>query len=300
MLTGVSVSCFLFSYLLVFVLEILRFGLKIPGRKYVLLGVLGAGLVAHTVFLINEFLLQAPGGEHLQLLSSWFQWLVLGAWGLALACLILMVRNPNGSMGLFLIPMILGMIGMAQLLRGLEPFEQETTITLWRMIHGVSLLVGTMFICLGLSFGIMYLVQSYRLKSKKRRSAKFGLPALEFLQSMNRQSLFASALALAIGLFSGIVLNINSEGQIAWLSGGIVFTIALSAWSITAAMMELMSSGSLGGRRSAYLTIANFLFLIVVLGLMLFSQHGQSVEPVDEPATQAVPSVTTSPELDRK
>jgi hypothetical protein len=234
-----------------------------------------AGLLAHTLFVLNQFwTLDLQGGEP-QLLSNWFQWMILSAWGLAVACLVLTVRNPNGSMGLFLIPTILALIGLAQLVRNLKPFQPETTINLWRAIHGVSLLVGTMFICFGLAFGVMYLVQSNRLKSKKRSASKFKLPTLEFLQSMNRLSLFASAIGLAVGLLSGVILNFNREGHIAWFSGGIVFTCALFVWALIAAVLEFTSTGSLGGRRSAYLVISNFVFLTLVLTMVLVSSHGQ-------------------------
>lgn len=303
MLSGISVSCFLLSYLVVFIVEALRFAFRVPGRNLILIGMMTAGLIAHTIFLFYQFSAVQVDNAQPQLLSNWFQWSVLSAWGLALACLILIVRNPNGSVGLFLIPLVLGLIGLGNLVRDAAPFERETTITLWGMIHGVSLLVGTMFICLGLAFGAMYLVQSYRLKSKLRPSKRFRLPALEFLQSMNRLSIFASAAGLGVGLLSGVVLNFNRQGQIAWYSGSIVFTFALFAWSVVAAGMEISSSGSLGGRRSAYLVISNFLFLAVVLGWVLFSSHGQpatsarSAEgaPHRRPRMVSVPAPVRSP-----
>jgi magnesium-transporting ATPase (P-type) len=284
-IAGISVTCFLLSYLVVLLMEASRVFLKVPGRNLILVGMLIAGLLAHTLFLLNQFSsLDQLGGEP-QLLSNWFQWMIVIAWGLAVACLILTIRNPNGSMGLFLIPTVLALIGLAQLVRDLQPFQPETTINLWRAIHGVSLLVGTMFISFGLAFGVMYLVQSSRLKSKKRATSKFKLPTLEFLQSMNRLSLFASAIGLALGLISGVILNFNREGQIAWFSGGIVFTCALFVWALMAALLEFTSAGSLGGRRSAYLVIANFVFLALVLTLVLVSSHGQPAS-AEQPAAR--------------
>lgn len=280
MLTGVSVSCFLLSYLVVLVMEASRLILKYPGRNVLLIGMLSAGLLAHTIFLGNELL---QGSAQGQLLANWFQWTILGAWGLSVACLLLTIRNPNSATGLFLIPLILGLIGLAQLVRDVPPFSASTTVTVWRAVHGVSLLVGTMYICFGLACGVMYLVQSYRLKSKKRRSRFLKLPALEFLQSMNRLSLFASTIGLGIGLISGIVLNVSRDGQIAWFSGSILITFALFAFSLAASLIELSSSSPLGGRQSVYLSIANFFFLILVLGVVLWSSHGQSGEmPVGE------------------
>jgi hypothetical protein len=274
-LSGVTISCFLLSYLLVLFMEASRIFLKFPGRNVLLIGMLVVGLIAHSIFLANQLSIVTLDSERPQLLSNWFQWAVLGAWGLALACLILTIRNPNGSMGLFLIPLVLALIGLAQLLRNAAPFHPETTINIWRAIHGVSLLVSTMFIALGLAFGMMYLVQSHRLKTRRLQRTRIKLPALEFLQSMNRLSLFSSAGGLVVGLLSGIVLNFNREGQISWLSGDILFTFALFAWVLSAAVVELTSRGALGGRRSAYLVIANFIFMVFVLSLVLYGSHGQ-------------------------
>lgn len=284
MLSGVTISCFLLSYLLVLLMEASRIFLKLPGRNVLLIGMLVVGLIAHSIFLVNQLSIETLGAQRPQLLSNWFQWAVLGAWGLALACLILTIRNPNGSMGLFLIPLVLALIGLAQMLRHAAPFHPDTTVSLWQAIHGVGWLVSTMFIALGSAFGVMYLVQSNRLKTRKHSQTRIKLPALEFLQSMNRMSIFVSAIGLAIGLISGIVLNFNREGQTSWFNGGVVFTFALFAWVLMSAILEIASRGALGGRRSAYLVIANFLFMVLVLALVLYNSHGQLPQVSDEGA----------------
>ncbi len=283
-LAGVTVSCFLLSYLLVLLFEAARIYLKYPGRNLLVVGMLVVGLIAHSIFLINQFSLGALADERPQLLSNWFQWAVLGAWGLAVAGLILTIRNPNGSIGLFLMPLVLTLIGLGLLLRDAAPFHPSTTVNLWLGIHGVGLVVSTMFIALGFAFGVMYLVQSYRLKTRKLSRIRIKLPALDFLQSMNRLSIFASSIGLAIGLISGIILNFNREGQISWINGEIVFAFALFAWVLVAAILELTSRGALGGRRSAYLVIANFAFMVLALALVLYGSHGQSA-----PTTQHQP-----------
>lgn len=272
MLSGVTVSCFLLSYVLALLVEVAGLFWRTPGRNIILVATLAAGLVAHSIFLVHQFSFDA---QRPQLLANWFQWVMLSAWGLAVANFVVTLRNANRSMGLFLLPVVLGLLGLAEFVRDLRPFQPETTIGLWRAIHGVSLLVGTMFICFGLAFGVMYLVQSYRLKAKRRPGGRFKLPALEFLQRMNRLSLCWSSVALGLGMLSGVLLNLNREGQIAWLSSGILFTCALFVWSLIAAVMEFSAVGSLGGRRSAYLVISNFVFLVLVLSMLLLSSHGQ-------------------------
>lgn len=273
MFSGVTVSCFLLSYLIVLAMEASRFFGKLPGRNLLLMCMLAAGFLAHSLFLIDQFTSRDSGNA--QLLANWFQWSVLAAWGLALAYLVLTVRNANGSFGLFLVPLILALIGLGLLQRDSVPFNAETTVSVWRVIHGVSLLVGTMFICFGAAFGIMYLIQSWRLKNKRKSRSPLRLPTLEFLQSMNRLSLCATAVALTVGFLSGVILNASQGGQIAWFSSGILTTGALFVWSLVASTIELAARGSLGGRRSAYLVLANFVFLLLVLGIVLFSSHGQ-------------------------
>lgn len=272
MLTGVSLTCFLFSYLLVLALEVIRLYFPFPGRHVIAVVGMCAGLLAHSIFLGNEFLTnQTP-----RLLGNWFQWAALGAWGLALACTVLMARNRESHVGLFLIPMVLILIAVAIPLQGARPFGPEPAITLLGRVHGVSQLLGTMFICQGFAFGLMYLIQSHRLKAKRNRRGRFRLPALEFLRSMIRLNLFASTASLGTGVISGVFLNISREGQVSWLSGGVLVSIALFVWVFVAAILEYASKGSLGGRRSAYLSIANFVFLAVVLLLVLLTAHGQS------------------------
>ena len=291
MLPGVTVTCFLLSYLLVLLLELSRLAIRFPGRNVILIGLLGLGWIAHTLFLLNQLSVTGGGGGEVppQLLSSWFQWAILGAWGLAGTYLFLLIRNPRSAIGVFLTPPILALIVLAMFVRNSAPFSPETTAGLWRSIHGVSLLIGTMFICFGVAFGAMYLVQSRRLKSKRRPSKGFSLPTLEFLQSMNRLSLFVTVIGLGLGMISGVAMNVGEDGKIAWLSGGIVFPFALFAWSLAAATMEVASQSSLGGRRTAYLAIANFVFLLIVLGIVLFSSHGQTKKTAPPSSPMSLP-----------
>lgn len=278
MLSGVTVMCFLLSYLVVLVIEASRFVVQVPGRTILVISMMGAGLFAHSIFLANQLTVVSEIDGQPQLLANWFQWMVLAAWGLAVACMFLTVKDPNRSMGLFMIPVILGIIGIGTLFQESAPFSPQTTIGIWKTIHGVSLLVGSMFICFGFAFGIMYLLQSHRLKKLSARISSFKLPSLEFAHSMNRLSLFVSSASLAVGVLSGVVLNVSRDGPINWMSGSILFPLALFVWTLTATCFELMSSSSLGGRRSAFLVIANFVFLSLVMTVVWWSSHGQPTE----------------------
>lgn len=285
MLSGVTVSCFVLSYLVVMAMETAKVFLKLPGKNMLLIGMLIAGIFAHSVFLINSFL----DPDSVKLLANWFQWSVMAAWCLAVAYLVLILRNPSNASGLFLIPLILALIGLGMILREQTDFSSARSV--WTMVHGSSLLLGTMFICFGLSFGIMYLLQSARLKSKgKKRRSRLKLPPLEFLQSMNRLSLITTTIALGFGMLSGIALNQQKQEQFNWLDTGVLFTLALFLWSLVAMAFELAAKGSLGGRRSAYLVISNFVFMVLVLSIVVLTSHGHKDGSEGATTPQAIPN----------
>ena len=141
--------------------------------------------------------------------------------------------------------------------------------------HGVALLLGTVTTAIGFVAGLMYLVQSYRLKHKLLPRPGFRLPSLESLQSINRQTLYASAILVAAGVFAGVVLNVIRQSGIPWTDPLILFSGGLLAWLFAATLFELLYKPAQQGRKVAYLTIANFIFLAAVLWIVLFSntQH---------------------------
>ena len=179
----------------------------------------------------------------------------------------------DNALGTFILPLLMGSIFLAFLWRDAPPFPRTEAISLWGRIHGISLSVGTMVIIFGLGTGLMYLVQSYRLKHKFKSVRSFRLPSLEYLQWLNRTSIFVSCAMLTIGLLSGIVLNLNKDEHITWFSAGIIVPFALCLWSAVAVVLELTSYRTFGGKRTAYLTLANFVFLALVLGLFFLTPH---------------------------
>jgi hypothetical protein len=275
---GVTVTCFLLGYAIVAILEASRWVAKIRGRSLWLIGTTAVSWLTHSLYLVDQLWLSIPDYGQPLVLSSWFQWALLVAWGVATIYLILLVRRPDNAFGTFMLPLLLGFIGVALAVRNAPPFERNTTISTWRMLHAISLLVGTMIVTFGMAVGLMYLFQAYRLKHKYQPKRGFRLPSLEYLQSLNRMCLFVSFAMLAAGLVTGIILNINQKGTVAWIGGGTMFTFALALWSLAAVLIEVIAQESFGGRRTAYLTIANFLFLSFVLSFVFFSSHGQATD----------------------
>ena len=93
-------------------------------------------------------------------------------------------------------------------------------LSYWGIVHGIMLMLGTVVAALGFAAGIMYLLQSYRLKRKLPPRPGFRLPTLEWLQKFNRRSLLLSTFLLGLGLLAGLAVNLirqsGRDGTVSW------------------------------------------------------------------------------------
>lgn len=275
MLAKITVVCFAASYGVALLLEVSRLFFRLPVRLVVMLGFGVAGLIAHTLFLWNHA--QNVSGVPF---ASFHIWFLMAAWLLAAAYVGLAAARPQSSIGIFMLPVVLALILAGQLSSPQAEFPRDEAISGWFKVHGLSLLLGTVAAALGFVAGLMYLVQSYRLKHKLLPRPGFRLPSLEWLQTVNRQTLYASAILVALGVFAGVILNVIRRG-IPWTDPLILSSGGLLAWLFAATLFELLYKPAQQGRKVAYLTIANFVFLAAVLWIVLSSntQHATAAPP---------------------
>ena len=158
----ISITCFAASYLVAFLLEVSRVYFRGGFRRILLIGFLAAGLFAHTVYLFCQNLLEFDAQGIW--LGSWFGWCLTTAWLLAGASLWISIRQPESIIGLFVLPVVLALIGIGIQFGSDKPFTANSARSIWNMIHGISLLLGTVVVALGFVFGVVYLWQAYRLK----------------------------------------------------------------------------------------------------------------------------------------
>ena len=273
-LQNISITCFAASYAVVFVLEVSRVFFDVSFRKYVRVGFAAAGLFAHTVFLVlqGKLVLASTG----LWLGSWLGWCLATAWILSLAYIWISIRQPKSVIGLFLIPLLLGLIGLGVGFGHENQFNPMEAKSTWNMIHGSALLLGTAIVALGFVFGVVYIVQSRRLKHKSPQAKHFRLPSLEWLQKSCEYSLIISTVLLAIGLVSGIAINwthqpdntLSSGGTIAWSNPVIWSSGILFSWLLLVSVFNFFYQPSRQGRKIAYLVIASFLFLVLELAIV--------------------------------
>jgi len=275
MLSGITIFCFAASYTVALLLEASRLVFRSGVRGALLLGFGGAGLLAHTLFLGHRAIEAGTAP-----LSSEYDWYLVAAWVLAVVYLYLTLQHPRTAVGLFTLPLVLGLIGCARFADQV-PFPRTKASQIWGMIHGGILLLGTIAVLVGFIAGVMHLVQSYRLKHKVRPTQGLQLPSLERLERANSLAVRISALVLLIGFLSGVVLNFVNHGQsedeyVPWTDPVIWRSGMLLAWLIAAAVFSLVYKPARQGRKVAYLTVASFLFLVLALGVRLLSttRHG--------------------------
>jgi|GEM_PF-643979 len=276
------------AYGLAFLLELGRArGWQISGRLSA--GLLAMGLIAHSGWLIYRIVLfkeQVELGAHvLSIRQDWYYGI---AWGLSLVCLLWMLVRPATPFGAFFLPFILLLVLLGVIWGDPVPFARGAASRTWGLIHGLSILMAILAVCVALLSGVMYLGQVYRLRSRAIASSRFRLPSLEWLQNVIKQTLLWAEAMLAVGIFSGIWLNVlqhsGVQQSLPWNDPVVVSTWILFFWLGGSLLVGSVYRPLREGRRVVYLTMVSFVFMLLVLGMALFgtTQHGQSRErPID-------------------
>jgi hypothetical protein len=288
-LTHVHLSCFVASYAVALLLELSRLLLRTPGRIVGTLGFTAAGILAQTIYIV---LRSTPDPRQAPPLTSWFDWLLLAAWGVAVAYLVLSLRRPQAAAGVLMLPLVLVLIGAATLFRHAEPFPRSQALYVWGIIHGMALLLGSVVALLGFIAGAVYLAQSYRLKKKLPPPRGLRLPSLEWLQQASQQALLLSSWILAAGLLSGVVLYlVQDENRMPWNDPVVWISAVLFIWLAVVLVFQARYKPARQGRKVAYLTLATFVVLALVLALVLLvpSQHASPLSRASQPTSGAAP-----------
>jgi ABC-type uncharacterized transport system permease subunit len=274
-MAGITIFCFAASYSVALLLEATRLVFRSGVRGALLLGFGGAGLLAHTLFLGHRAFRAGAAP-----LSSEYDWYLVAAWVLAVVYLYLTLQHPRTAVGLFTLPLVLGLIGCTRFADQV-PFPRTKVSEFWVLLHSGFLLLTTVAVLVGFVAGVMHLVQSYRLKHKVSPSQGLQLPSLENLERTNSRAVRISALMLLIGFLSGVVLNVVNHGRsdeeyVPWTDPVIWSSGLLLGWLVAAAVFSLVYKPARQGRKVAYLTVASFLFLLLALGVRLLSptRHG--------------------------
>jgi len=267
MLTGINMLCFAASYAVALGLEVFGLWTRVRIRRVALLTMASAGVFAHTWYL-GRRVAETPAAP----LASHQDWYILAAWVLAVIYLAAKFYYRKSSMGLFLLPAVLGLIGASRFATTV-PLATFQAPRVWGRIHGFFLMFGTVAVLLGFIAGLMYLIQSYRLKHKLRTWEHLRLPSLEWLERVNSRALAAAALFVGGGFFTGVLSRLAQTSDqpgpqigVPWTDPVVLALGGMMAWLIVAEAFRVIYPAARRGRKVAYLTVAAFVFLLLALG----------------------------------
>jgi ABC-type uncharacterized transport system permease subunit len=291
-LSKISITCFFASYLVSFLIEISR--VFVRGRAQII-GMIAfaiAGLFAQSVFIALRLFDDSQVASY----GNWQNWCLIVAWILAVLYLYFAWRQPKADIGLFLLPMVLILCAAGYWLDGRSGFERDNSSGYLGILHGSSLLIGTVTVFAGFVCGVMYLMQSARLKAKTIPDSRFKLPSLEWLQTANERFLISSSVMLGGGLVSGILLNLKSTSgnSIEWTNPVVWTSMLFFVWIVSATIFNWLYKPARRGRKVAYLIVASFLFLLIELVIVLTVEHASGDQSNGPKSTvlKSVPSLS--------
>ncbi|MCA9258730.1 MAG: hypothetical protein KDA61_06005 [Planctomycetales bacterium] len=259
--SGVNMLCFTASYTVALAAEALGLWVRPVWRRGLALFATLAGLTAHSWYLAKR-VQAAPSAP----LSSHHDWYLTAAWILSLIYLACLCYRSRAAAGLFLLPLTLGLIS-ASYFAPTVALRGSASSRFWSQVHGYLLSFGTVAVLLGLATGVMYLLQSNRLKRKMPPGPdSLRLPSLEWLEQANSRALGVAAACVALGFLTGVIAQLVKGGQaIPWTDPVVLSLAAMLGWLIIAEGFRLVYPAARHGRKVAYLTLAAFVFLSVAL-----------------------------------
>jgi len=240
--------CFLLS--LGCTLPVLRSGRFRPGS---------ANLVAMVggFLLLSVSLSQRGHVEGSCPINSLFDVLVFMSWSIVLIYLLIGPPYHLSLMGAFTSPLVLLILGFAQL----APLDRAATARVlrdpWIELHvSLSLIAYGAFALAGIA-GLMYLVQNRQLKHRKGGALLFSLPPITELGVANARLLWLGFGLLTVGFAAGFINGMPVNTLKFWTSAAI--------WGLYGGMLVLRRTHNLSPRRTAALSVAVFVLLLCTL-----------------------------------
>jgi ABC-type transport system involved in cytochrome c biogenesis permease subunit len=190
-------------------------------------------------------------------------------WLLALSYLYLETTTDERSMGVFIMPMLVGLQTIPALSPGVENVDPVLDSP-WFWVHVSSLLFAYASFGLAGVLGLTYMVQFKEIKKKHLGYFYTRLPSLHVLDAMNSRAVIIGWLFLTIGVIVGVVWTAQARAsspgnvniQAMSLDDPKIF-IAVLSWLVYS--FEVFARRTLGwtGRKSAWLSALGFAIVLL-------------------------------------
>jgi ABC-type transport system involved in cytochrome c biogenesis permease subunit len=263
-------------YLAAGVLYAVHFTTRWAGVGRAATAALSAAALAHT-FVIGMQTMEAghvPIAGTTQAIST-FVWLA------ALAYLYMEMTTEERSLGVFIVPLLIGL----QAIRALNPVVERRVPILespWFGVHVASLLFAYASFALACVVGVTYVLLFKEIKAKHLGFFYARLPSLDSLDLMNARTVTVGWIFLTVGMLVGTVWAAQARGAAivdpriqAMSLGDPKILGAAACWAIYTFALYARTLGW-GGKRAAYLSAVGFamvLFNFVPIGYFLTRSH---------------------------
>jgi cytochrome c-type biogenesis protein CcsB len=217
--------------------------------------VMVGGLALHTLALLREA--WACGCLPA---ATFAEALLLFAWALVAAFLLLIWRFPIKVLGALVAPlaalMVCGFLILPQPQGAVSPLLQG----FWLIFHVTLTLLGYAALALACLGGVLYLIQERQIKGKQFGFFYKRLPSLSQLDRLNYWCLTIGFPLLTGGIIAGSLYAQHTMGRFwSWDPKEI---LTLLAWLIYAVLLHERLAVGWRGRRAALLAICGFLVLV--------------------------------------
>lgn len=228
------------------------------------LGITAAGFGFHTAALVARMVASTPSPPSFHEALSFFSWMLI------LVFLAVEFRHRIHVLGSFMVPLALISLVSAAALPETVPTLSPVFKTLW--FHVTLSMLGTVGFAVAFVAGVMYLIQDRLLKSKRFNVLYAKLPALDYLDHLNQQSIVLGFPLLTLGIVTGAISAEFARGS--YVSWNPEQVWALVTWLFY--FVVLLGRLTVGWRakRAAYLTVIGFGCVILTLVGVVLKGHG--------------------------
>jgi ABC-type uncharacterized transport system permease subunit len=189
-----------------------------------------------------------------------FVWLVIGVY------LIWGCRARYRLLGLAVMPLAVGLFALARAGGGTGAGAEPRLSNPFLVLHVGLLLAAFAGFTLAAALAALYLFQERRLKRREATILRVPAPSLAALDGFAARTIAVAFPVLTLGIAVGLARLVGSGGSLDAVVGA-----TLATWAAYGCFVVLRYGLAWRGRRAAYLALAGFALVVVVLPIAHFS-----------------------------
>jgi ABC-type transport system involved in cytochrome c biogenesis permease subunit len=190
-------------------------------------------------------------------------------WLLALSYLYLEITTDERAMGVFIVPMLVGLQAIPAVSPGAERMDPVLDSP-WFWVHVSSLLFAYASFGLAWVLGLTYMVQFKEIKKKHLGYFYMRLPSLQTLDVMNARAVAVGWLFLTLGVVVGAIWTAQARAAVpddpnlqAMSLNDPKILVAVLTWGVYSFAVVARRTLGWSGRRAAWLSALGFAIVLL-------------------------------------